>query len=68
LFDVQYRFRPAGTTGWKNWASWKTGLTTTSATFVPNQGSGTYAFHARLRNASTGKSSGYSPDGTITVS
>ena len=66
--DVQYRFRAAGTTGWKNWTSWKTGLTTTSATFVPNQGSGTYAFHARLRNSSTGKSSGYSPDGTIAVS
>jgi mannan endo-1,4-beta-mannosidase len=68
VFDVQYRFRPAGTQGWKNWTSWKTGLATTSATFVPSQGPGTYAFHARLRNSATGKSSGYSPDGTIAVS
>jgi hypothetical protein len=68
VFDVQYRFRPTGSTGWKNWTTWKTGAATTSAPFVPNQGSGIYAFHARLRNAGTGRASAYSPDGTISVS
>jgi mannan endo-1,4-beta-mannosidase len=66
--DVQYRFRPAGSTGWKNWTSWKTGVTTAAATFAPAQGPGTYAFHARLRNTSTGRASAYSPDGTVSVS
>jgi mannan endo-1,4-beta-mannosidase len=66
--DLQYRFRPAGTTGWKSWTTWKSGATTTSAPFTANQGAGTYAFHARLRSTSTGRASSYSPDGTIAVS
>lgn len=68
LFDVQYRFKPAGSSAWKGWMSWKSGVSTTSATFVPSQGNGIYAFHARLRNNSTGRASGYSTDTTITVS
>ena len=68
VFDVQYRFKPVGANGWKNWASWKTGIAATHATFTPNQGAGTYAFHVRLRNASNGRASLYSPDVTISVS
>jgi endoglucanase len=64
VFDVQYRFKPAGATGWKNWANWKTGATATSAAFTPGQGAGTYAFHARLRNLATGRASAFSPDTT----
>jgi plastocyanin len=68
VFNVQYRFRPAGTTGWKNWTSWKNAVTATSATFSPSQGAGTYAFHAQLRNAATGRTTAYSPDAIISVS
>jgi plastocyanin len=62
VFDIQYRFKPVGATGWKNWASWKTGIAPTHAIFTPNQGAGTYAFHVRLRNTSNGRASLYSPD------
>lgn len=68
VFDVQYRFRPPKSTGWKGWVSWKPGVATTTATFQPTLGAGTYAFHSRLRNVATGRSSDYSPDATITVS
>jgi plastocyanin/N-acetylneuraminic acid mutarotase len=68
LFDLQYRFRPAGAMGWKSWTNWKTGVAATSSTFVPNQGVGTYAFHSRVRNAATGRASAYSPDVSISVS
>ena len=68
VFDVQYRFKPAGSIASKGWTNWRSGVATTSATFVPTQGAGTYAFHARIRNPSTGRVSGYSPDGTIKVS
>jgi mannan endo-1,4-beta-mannosidase len=68
LFDLQYRFRPVGVTGWKSWTNWKTGTAVTSSIFVPNQGIGSYAFHSRLRNAATGRASAYSPDISISVS
>lgn len=66
--DIQYRFRPARSTGWKSWTDWKTGVTTAGATFAPAQGIGTYAFHARLRNKGSGRASAYSPDVTFSVS
>jgi plastocyanin len=66
--DVQYRFKPAGSSAWKSWTSWKKGVTTRSGSFTPSQGKGTYAFEARLRSTTTGKASGYSPDALITVS
>ena len=68
IFDVQYRFKPVGATGWKSWAAWKTGIAATHATFTPNQGAGTYAFHTRLRNPGNNRASLYSPDITISVS
>ena len=66
--DVQYRFKPAGSSTWKSWTTWKKGVTTLSSSFTPTQGKGTYAFEARLRNSSTGKATGYSPNVLITVS
>jgi probable HAF family extracellular repeat protein len=66
VFDVQYRFKAPGANGWKSWTNWITGTAGSHANFVPNQGAGTYAFHARLRNASTGRASSYSPE-TVTV-
>jgi hypothetical protein len=68
VFDVQYRFKAAGSTKWGNWVSWKNGTTDADATFIPTRGAGTYGFHARLRNASTGKYSGDSPETRITIS
>ena len=65
-FDVQYRFRPAGSTKWGNWVSWKS-TTNPNATFTPMLGGGTYSFQARLRNMSTGKYSGYSPQAQLTI-
>jgi endoglucanase len=67
-FDVQYRFKPADSKKWTNWTNWKSGVATTSATYVPGQGPGTYAFRALLRNSSTGRTSAYSPDSSISVS
>jgi plastocyanin len=67
-FTVQYRFKPTGSTKWTNWTTWKSAVTSTSATFVPNQGAGTYDFHSVLRNTSTGRTSPASPDSAITVS
>jgi plastocyanin len=68
VFDVQYRFKARGTTAWRSWQTWKTGTTGRSASFVPNQGAGTYAFDARLRSVASKRASAYSPDVQITVS
>jgi probable HAF family extracellular repeat protein len=69
VFDVQYRFKAAGSMSWSSWTTWQAGVTKTSAPFVPNKGAGTYAFHARLRNTGTGRASDYSPpDGALTAS
>jgi plastocyanin len=69
VFDVQYRFKKSGSTKWGSWISWQSGTRNPDATFVPppTNGAGSYSFHAHLRNASTGKSSGDSPDVTLTV-
>jgi plastocyanin len=63
VFDIQI-MKPGAT----QWAKWKTGQTTTSATFVPDAGAGTYSFRARLRNLSNNKATGYSTPASITVS
>jgi plastocyanin len=68
VFDVRYRFRASGSTKWTAWTAWKTGVDATNANFVPTQGAGTYSFTARLRNASTGKYSGDSPEASFTLS
>jgi Tol biopolymer transport system component len=62
VFDVQIR-RP----GASSFVPWKEGQTLQSAAFVPDGGPGKYAFRARLRNASSGKASGYSAPRSISV-
>jgi Tol biopolymer transport system component len=52
----------------KKWATWKAGVTLGSGVFTPDRGSGTYRFQARLRKPSTGSSSAWSPQLTITIS
>ncbi len=59
--DVQIQ-RPGA--GWKNWRKGQAG---TSTTFVPDAGSGTYAFRARLRSLGNGAASDYSSPFTIVV-
>jgi len=63
VFDVQIQ-RP----GSSLWVDWQLGVTTVSATFVPDSGTGTYSFHARYRKLSTNKSSQYSDPASIVVS
>jgi plastocyanin len=67
VFDVQYRFMKAGTKSWSGSKPWQTGVSTTSAGFVPPSGKGSYAFSARLRNATTGMASLWSPEVVIVV-
>ena len=62
VFDIQIK-RP-GSTSWQNW---KTGQTVASATFVPDTGTGTYQFRARVKNASNLKACQYSTAKSITV-
>jgi Tol biopolymer transport system component len=52
----------------KKWASWKSGVSTGSAVFSPDSGGGAYRFQARLRSLTTGASSAWSPQLTITIS
>lgn len=59
VFDVQVKV-PGG-----SFADWMTGVTSTSGVYVTSSGTGKYAFRARIRKPSTGKSSGYSPAVTI---
>jgi hypothetical protein len=67
VFDVHYRFKPAGSTKWGSWTAWQNGTPNPDATFAAPKGGGTYSFHARLRNASTGKYSGDSPEAQVTL-
>ena len=61
VVDVQIR-RPGG-----SWSDWRMNQTTTSTTFVPDAGTGTYEFRARLRRPTFG-SAAYSAAFAITVS
>ena len=67
VFDVQYRFKPKGSTKWGSWTAWQKGTTNTAATFIPPKAGGTYSFKASLRNAATGRSSGDSPEAQLTL-
>jgi plastocyanin len=62
VFDVQIK-GPGGT--WKNW---KMGQTGQSATFVPDQGTGTYQFRGRYKDTVNSKATGYSAAVNIVVS
>ena len=46
VFDVQYRFKPAGKTKWTSWTSWQHGAVATDATFTPSLGAGTYSYRS----------------------
>jgi plastocyanin len=61
-FDIQIK-RP----GSSSFQQWKTGLSSPTATFVPDAGAGTYQFRSRLRNTVNGFASAYSPGQAITV-
>jgi outer membrane protein assembly factor BamB len=63
VYDVQIQ-RP----GSSDWTFWKEGVTTQSATFVPDAGKGTYQFKAHIRNPVTGDGTSYSSKKSITVS
>jgi plastocyanin len=67
LFNVKYRFKPTGSSKWGSWTTWQNGTPNPNATFVPPKTGGTYDFQASLRNAGTGKLSGYSPDALLTI-
>jgi outer membrane protein assembly factor BamB len=62
VYDVQIQ-RPGG-----SWDFWKQDVTTTSATFVPNAGTGNYWFRAHVQNPVTGEGTGFSSKQSITVS
>jgi Tol biopolymer transport system component len=62
VFDVQIQ-RPGQTT----FSDWKTGIATASATFVPDSGTGSYAFRSRVRSTLNGAASQYSAPVAITV-
>jgi plastocyanin len=61
VFDVQ-RMDPGST----KFKSWQKGVTTMSAVFKPTA-PGTYVFRMRLRNATTGAASKYSPTASISA-
>jgi Tol biopolymer transport system component len=61
VFDVKLK-RP----GTKKWVTWRSGVTTRAATFVPDAGAGTYAFQARVR-ISNKRAARFSPVASIAV-
>jgi len=61
VYDVQIS-RPG-----QPFVTWQNGVTSHSATFVADAGSGQYKFQARLRNTANGQSSGWSPWLSVTV-
>ena len=62
VVDVQIQ-RPGSST----WASWQSGVSTFSGTFVPDSGTGTYSFRSRIRNNSNQAASWYSLGAAIVV-
>ncbi len=62
VFDVQVK-RPGGT----GFVPWETGTSSTGDVFVPDAGSGIYAFRSRLRDPVSGHLSGWSPASRVTV-
>lgn len=63
VYDVKIQ-RPRST----GWTLWQDGVSTTSTTFVPDSGTGTYSFKAHIRETSTGSTARYSAAQSITVS
>jgi mannan endo-1,4-beta-mannosidase len=67
VFDVQYRFMKSGSKTWSPLKSWQSGTSLATGAFRPPSGTGTYAFSARLRNATTGLAALWSPETSIVV-
>jgi len=67
VFNVQYRFRGAGSSRWGSWRNQLSRTTLTGMGFVPDQGRGTYQFRAALRNDMTRRASRYSAAATISI-
>jgi plastocyanin len=70
VFDVEYRFQPAGGSfgPWTPWSPARTtgGWTSPHALYTPS-GAGVYQFKARLHEVTTGMMSGFSPAAKVTV-
>jgi hypothetical protein len=56
------------TPGSSTWTPWQTGVTTSSAAYVPSAGAGTYQFEAQVQSDSSSAVSGWSPPVSISVS
>jgi CSLREA domain-containing protein len=67
-FDVQYRYRAPGASTFSAWKSW-TLTTSPSKAFVASSlyGAGDYEFRSALKNASSGRESGWSPAAPVTI-
>jgi plastocyanin len=63
VFNVQVE-----TPGSSTWTPWQTGVTTSSAAYVPSAGAGTYQFEAQVQSDSSSAVSGWSPPVSISVS
>jgi plastocyanin len=61
-FDVQIK-RPGST----QWVDWRIDQSTTKARFVPDAGTGTYSFRARIENIAKARSAKWSPVASIAV-
>ena len=68
-YDVQYRYQPPGGS-YGSWTNWRMNQTATSGTFRAStlNGRGTYQLRGRLENATTLRTSLWSPTKTITIS
>ena len=68
-FDVQYRHKSGGK--YSRWTNWRSNqIMGASDSFIASslKGKGIYQFRARLENASSTKTTGWSPSKTIVVS
>jgi uncharacterized delta-60 repeat protein len=63
VFDVQLK-RPGAT----KFSAWRTGVTILSDAFVPDGGTGSYAFRARLRNSANARAAQWSAIRALAVS
>ncbi len=68
-FDVQRRFKAPGSANYGTWRDWRPNTTRLNDQFVASaaNGNGSYQFRARLENASTVRSSLWSPTATVAI-
>jgi hypothetical protein len=63
VYDVQVK-RP----GSSSWDTWQDDVTSSTGSFVPDAGKGTYTFQSRISNSANGEASWYAEEVTISVS